>query len=152
MIVGRLPTILLALVLAFANAFCACAGVGVVGGQADRVTTMAPSPHGGCHGHAAVSSPVTSCHSSAREDGGGTPCGDTEHSCPHCTGVVVADALSATKSSVAQPVQPPVLLVSIFWAVPKLTEVVLGQRPLHSGLPPPVERPTLLNLSCSLTT
>jgi len=150
--VGRLPTILLALVVALANAFCACAGIGRVEVQA-TVAAVA-NPHEGCHGHAAAAVGA-SCHSSAEDDGerdGDPPCGDGPHSCPHCTGTVVADASSSAKTSVATLVPALDVLLPLVWPTTVAAEDVCAPRPLHTGLPPPIGRPTLLSLSCSLTT
>ncbi len=126
----RLSTILLAAAVLFAKAYCACASAA---GVADRESVPAPL-HEGCHGHAG---------DSERE-------GEDSHDCGHCTGSVFADA-PTVKSALSTPFGSP-----LFYAAPAPFDVAFGDALWcsaihHAGLPPPVPRPTLLSLFCSLT-
>jgi hypothetical protein len=78
-------------------------------------------------------------------DGGG------DHQCPHCAGTLTGYATTENKTVVAQPVQVVhLLLPACRWLGVEQSRVVVPHE--DSGLPPPLDPPTLLNLSCLFTT
>lgn len=118
-----------------ANAYCACVNASAQAPQPVMAVEASASGYPGCHSHPAV------------PEGQGKGDHDS-HACGHCTGTVFADSSPGK-------VMPPALLLSpvLFAALP--TEVVAsgavrGTCCDHSGLPPPLPPPTLLNLGCSL--
>ncbi len=132
-------TIFLSVLVFIANAYCACAKASAQLPQPDMTVEPPVPSHSGCHGHPA-----------APDGQGQGGQGDHDsHSCGHCTGTVSADSSQGK-------VMPPALLLSpmLFAALP--TDIVAagamrGSCCDHSGLPPPLPPPTLLNLGCSLT-
>ena len=136
-------TILLALAVFLANAYCACAGATSVNADVNVVATAADqAPH--CHA-AAPKDPPSGCHDNAPGSGGR----DDSHDCAHCTGTLSADAPAAKTTLPAPAVQPFILGVAVSHAF-----VTTGAHQLGlfncSDLPPPRDPPTLLNLACAL--
>src|SRR5688572_5109071 len=94
-----LRTILLAFVVCFANAYCACADMGGAStGQPPRSESSANSPHTPAPSHTGCQG---ACHGSPTDR---APCPSNGHShgCGHCTGTVTADTAAKT-------VVPPLL-------------------------------------------
>ena len=130
---NRLFTILLAAAVLFANAYCACVTAAGTPEGADQHQVVVPQ-HEGCHGHG---------NGSEQEE-------PDSHDCGHCTGKVFANAPTA-KCTPSTPFLSP-----LFFAAPASVDVAFGDALWgnainHTGLPPPVPRPTLLSLFCSLT-
>lgn len=129
----RLSTILLAVAVLFANAYCACVTATGTPGRSNGDQVVVPQ-HEGCHGHG----------------NGSEQQSEDSHDCGHCTGTVFADA-PTVKSALSTPFVSP-----LFVASPASGDVAFGDSLCcnainHTGLPPPVPRPTLLSLFCSLT-
>lgn len=129
----RLFTIFLAAALLFANAYCACVTAAGTPARGNHHQVVVPQ-HEGCHGHG----------------DGSEQSGQDSHDCGHCTGTVFANAASA-KSTLTTPFVSP-----LFFAAPTSVDVAFGDSLWcnaadHTGLPPPVPRPTLLSLFCSFT-
>ena len=129
----RLSTILLAVAVLFANAYCACVTTAATAERRDHDRVIVP-PHEGCQGHGNDSEQKS----------------DDPHDCGHCTGMVFADA-PTVKSALS-----PLFLSPLFVAAPASVDIAFADLLScdainHSGLPPPVPRPTLVSLFCSLT-
>ena len=129
----RLSTIFLTVAVLFANAYCACVTTAAASERSSHNQVAVPQ-HEGCQGHG----------------NGSRQKSDDSHDCGHCTGTVFTDAPSA-KSALSIPFHSP-----LFVAAPVSVDVAFGDSLWcnainHSGLPPPVPRPTLLSLFCSLT-
>lgn len=129
----HLLSIFVASAVLFSSAYCACVSGAQTAGRGDSHQVVVPQ-HEGCHGHGSSSEP---------QDEG-------SHDCGHCTGTVFADA-PTVKSTLSTPLAAPLL-----FAAPASLDITrsdwLGRSAVnHSGLPPPVPRPTLLSLFCSLS-
>ncbi len=134
---NRIRTILLAVLVFVANAYCACANGASQSFGFPATVDASASAHGGCHGQ-----------NKSAPTGGDEKHGS--HSCAHCTGT----AFSGAPAAKAAP--PAVLLAPVDFAVltcaKQALSVTLQITPSdHCGLSPPL-RPTLLNLACSLNT
>ncbi len=130
----RLLTISLAAAVLFANAYCACVTAAGTPERGNHHQLVIVPQHEGCHGHG---------DSSEQE-------GQDSHECGHCTGTVFADA-PTVKNTLTTPFISP-----LFFAMPAAVDVAFGDSLRgnaidHTGLPPPVPRPTLLSLFCSFT-
>ncbi len=129
----RLLTSFLAAAVLFANAYCACVSAAGTPEGGDHQQVVVPQ-HEGCHGHG----------DGSEQEGQGS------HDCGHCNGTVFANAAGA-KSTLTTPFVSP-----LSCAAPAAVDVAFGDSLWsnavdHTGLPPPLPRPTLLSLFCCLT-
>ena len=128
----RLSAISLAVAVLFANAYCACVTTAAAAEQGDHDQVIVP-PHEGCHGHG----------------NGSEQKSDDPHNCGHCTGMVFAGA-PTVKSDLPPSFHSPLLVAAPASADVAFDNLLSCDAINHSGLPPPVPRPTLLSLFCSL--
>lgn len=134
MMLHRFAVILLAVAVFVMNAYCGCAhGMSsMTGFAAEAHASRAEPEHSDCKGHG-PEQPQDSNHD--------------EHDCRHCTGQVSADTNPA-KTNLSGP-----LLSPVFWSVGELADHLARSFATdsfdHTGLPPPLPPPTLLNQFCS---
>jgi hypothetical protein len=147
----RFCTLILALAVLAANAYCSCtwaaAASSVACGTADA---QVGDDDGCCSGHNEDSRTdehadhQANCGQKSHHDDG------DQHTCAHCTGTLTADP-SVAKTVVAPPVIVPHVVVPVISLVADPDHWATRDRPDFSGLPPPIGTPTLLNLACLLT-
>ena len=139
----RFPIILLALAVALANTVCACASAGRANTY-DRCAASHPPAHA-CHQSEASATPAANA---TNTDQGKQAPGDVQ-SCAHCNGMFVADASPPKVSA------PPLAIVPAF-SVHAHSAATVDERDVEhlrltcTGLAPPLDATTLINLFCSL--
>jgi hypothetical protein len=130
----RFATILLALAVCIAAAYCPCAAAGTLAAQALGAADE--------HDAHACCRPVSESGSNRKDPA------PSEHSCPHCMGTLATHQSGGT--TVVAPAAPApfaaLLLLESRIAVVGFHSALLLSR---TDLPPPSEACTLLNLSCS---
>ena len=132
-------SILLAVVVFAANMYCAC--VTGIHATARRVDS-AQNPHAHCH--STPTEETGGCHDEKpSEQGHGS------RTCSHCTGTVTADTAKA-KTALPSLDLYPTLFVNFATNQAVSAGLFYGPALDRSGLSPPLDPPTLFNLSCCL--
>jgi hypothetical protein len=145
----RVTIILTALAVSLSNALCACGG-GIANAATSRAAASATDTHCGDDDCCGVTD-----RDGDRHDANHGTCPDKDHhdghSCGHCTGAVTVES-AVGKDLTAHDFAGAAALTP-FTGCSQLSIDAADEHARHfnDGLPPPVPRPTLLNLSCLLT-